>query len=59
MERQEYIRRLIAAYDVMDDRARHQQLRQFERAAQDRPRDVAPVVATLARVVPFKRAANQ
>jgi hypothetical protein len=59
MERDEYFRRLFAAYDVMDDRARRQQLRQFERAAADHPREVAPVVVSLARVVPIRRSAGQ
>jgi hypothetical protein len=59
MERQEYIRRLIAAFDAMDDRARHLQLGQFERAAADYPRAVPSTKPTEGRVVPFRRVANQ
>lgn len=61
MDRQEYFQRLAAAFDAMDDRARYVQLGQFERAAADYPRAGAAVnpAPTLARVVPFRRAANQ
>ena len=40
MEHEEYFDRLRAAYETMDDRARRQQLRQFERAAAEFPREV-------------------
>jgi hypothetical protein len=59
MERQEDIRRLVAAYDAMDDRARRQQLRQFERAAEDHPREVAPPASGMGCVVPFPQVANR
>lgn len=59
MERQEYIRRLVAAFDAMDDRTRYVQLRLFERASETNPRTAAPAATTQARVVPFRRVANQ
>lgn len=59
MERQEYLQRLAAAYDAMDDRARRQQLRHFERAAKDYRRDGIVSVATMGRVVPFRRVGSR
>jgi hypothetical protein len=59
MEREEYFRRLVAAYEAMDDRARSLQLRQFERAAADYPREVQPATTTSGQVVPFRRVANR
>lgn len=59
MEREEYLRRVAAAYDAMDDRARRQQLRQMERAAADNPREASPAFMRLASVLPFNRAISQ
>lgn len=56
MEREEYFRRLSAAYEAMDDRARALQLRLFERSAADYPRESEAVTPKLAQIVPFRRA---
>lgn len=59
MERQEYFRRLDVAYDVMDDDARRLQLKLFERAAQNHPRETTPAKGGVARAAPTKRTAKQ
>jgi hypothetical protein len=59
MERQEYIRRLVAAAGVLDDRALSQLVGQAERVAKLSPKESAPVVTGSARIVPFRRVANQ